>query len=62
MFGFLRQILAPIANLLSPEPTIRFGGNAGKDGLPPVLGPNEWSHGLLEAMADSDTAWYFDRR
>jgi hypothetical protein len=30
--------------------------------LPPVLGPSEWSHGVLVTMADSSTAWYFDRR
>lgn len=61
MFGFLRQLFAPIAHSLSPEPAIRFG-NGGKDALPPVLGPSEWSHGLLAGMADSGTAWYFDRR
>jgi hypothetical protein len=62
MFGILHQILAPIANSLSPEPTIRFGGSAGRDDLPPVLGPSEWSHGLLAGMADGSSAWYFDRR
>jgi hypothetical protein len=61
MFVFLRQLFAPIANSLSPVPVIRFG-NAGRDELPPVLGPSEWSHGLLAGMADSSTAWYFDRR
>jgi len=50
-----------IANALSPVPAIRFG-TAGRDELPPVLGPSEWSHGLLAGMADSGTAWYFDRR
>jgi hypothetical protein len=61
MFGFLRKFFAPIAHSLSPEPTIRFG-HGGRDELPPVLGPSEWSHGLLAGMADSSTAWYFDRR
>jgi len=61
MFGFLRRIRTRIANALSPVPAIRFQ-NAGRDDLPPVLGPSEWSHGLLAGMADSGTAWYFDRR
>jgi hypothetical protein len=62
MFGLLHQICTLIANSLSPEPTIRFGGNSSRDGLPPSLGPSDWSHGLLDCMADSSTAWYFDRR
>lgn len=62
MRGFLRSVCALIANSLSPEPRMRFGGNSSKDELPPVLGPGDWSHGLLESMADSGTAWYFDRR
>jgi hypothetical protein len=61
MFGFLRQVLARIANSLSPVPARRFG-NAGRDELPPALGPSEWSNGLLAGMADSGSAWYFDRR
>ena len=61
MFGYLRRVCMRIANTLSPVPPIRFG-NAGRDELPPVLGPGEWSHGLLAGMADSGTAWYFDRR
>lgn len=61
MFGFLRRTCTPIAKALSPEPAIRFG-NAATDELPPVIGPSEWSQGLLAGMADSSTAWYFDRR
>lgn len=62
MFGFLDHICSLIAKSLSSEPTMHFGGSSGRDGLPPVLGPSEWSHGLLAGMADSSTAWYFDRR
>ena len=62
MFGFLHGIYRLIANSLSCEPTMRVGANSGRDGLPPVVGPSEWSYGLLERMADSSTAWYFDRR
>jgi len=62
MFGYLHQICALITDSLSPEPGMRFGGNSSGDWLPPVLGPSEWSHGVLVTMADSSTAWYFDRR
>jgi hypothetical protein len=41
--------------------TPRFGENASRDYLPPVLGPSDWSDGLVRAMADSGAAWYFDR-
>jgi hypothetical protein len=51
-----------IRNSLSREPTIPFGGNSSNEGLPPVLGPSDWSFGLTASMADSGTAWYFDRR
>jgi hypothetical protein len=49
-------------NSLSPEPTIAFGGTSSNDAWPPVLGPSEWSHGLMTSMADSGSAWYLDRR
>jgi hypothetical protein len=62
MRGFLRDVCALIANSLSREPGMRFGGNSSKDELPPVLATSDWSLGLVESMADSGTAWYFDRR
>ena len=62
MSGLLRQICESIARSLSREPTMRFGAHSSREGLPPVLGPHDWSHGLLQSMADSGTAWYFDRR
>lgn len=36
--------------------------HGGVDWLPPVLGPADWSNGLIVGMADSSNAWYFDRR
>ena len=33
-----------------------------QDWLPPMLGSSDWSHGIMESMADRSTAWYFDRR
>ena len=43
------------------QPVMRFGGRD-VDWLPPVVGPQDWSSGLLASMADKDSAWYFDRR
>jgi hypothetical protein len=34
------------------------GSNSALDWLPPVLGPDDWSMGLL---ADRSASWYFDR-
>ena len=59
---WFRRLGKLIGGLLSPEPEIPFGRNPGNDALPPVLGPDDWSHGLMASMADSNTAWYFDRR
>jgi hypothetical protein len=62
MQGWLGKVGKLIRNSLSREPTIAFGGNSSNEGLPPVLGPSDWSFGLTASMADSGTAWYFDRR
>jgi len=35
-----------------------LSGRDAIDWLPPVLGPNNWSIGM---MADRSAAWYFDR-
>ena len=61
MQGWLRRVCALIGNSLSRESGIRFGENSSRDWLPPVLGPSDWSNGLLAAMADTSSAWYFDR-
>jgi hypothetical protein len=47
---------------LQQQPTVRFVGSSSRDWLPPVLGPSDWSYGLVQTMADSSTGWYFDRR
>ena len=51
-----------LQKLQQRQPTIPFGGSSSRDWLPPVLGPSDWSYGLIQSMADSNTAWYFDRR
>ncbi len=54
-----RRIRTLIAALLTRRPAVSSGQNSALDWLPPVLGPNDWSLGL---MVDRSAAWYFDRR
>jgi hypothetical protein len=62
MLGWLRKVGTLIRNSLSREAKIPPGRNSGLECLPPVVGPSEWSHGLLVMMADGGAGWYFDRR
>jgi hypothetical protein len=62
MQELLRRACGLIQKLQQRQPTVRFGGSSSRDWLPPVLGPSDWSYGLMHTMADSNTAWYFDRR
>jgi hypothetical protein len=62
MDGIIDRMRALIAELRRREPTIRFAGGSSLDGLPPVIGPDAWSYGLTQAMADGGSAWYFDRQ
>ena len=59
MGQFVRRILTRLSShwmQRRSEPRPSFGGAV--DWLPPVLGPSEWSLGL---MADIGVRWYFDR-
>ena len=62
MENLLRAVRALAQKLKPEEPSIRPGARSGLDQLPPVLGPSDWSNGLLQMMADTSAAWYFDRR
>jgi hypothetical protein len=62
MQGLLRRIYALVGYRRSTEPTFASGKGAGTDWLPPILGTDDWSNGLLAAMADRSSAWYFERR
>lgn len=62
MQELLRRARGLIEKLQRREPTVRLGGDSSRDWLPPVLGPSDWSYGLMQTMADSSSAWYFDRR
>ena len=60
--GFLGWIRINFRDLLGREPGMQFGGSSSRDWLPPMLGSSDWSHGMMESMADRSAAWYFDRR
>ena len=61
MQGIIMRARAWILNLRRREPAARLAGGSGLDWLPPVLGPGEWSYGLVQAVADGGAAWYFDQ-
>jgi len=62
MQEMLRRARGLIQNLQQRQPTMPFGGSSGRDWFPPLFGPSDWSYGLMQSMADTSTAWYFDRR
>jgi hypothetical protein len=62
MENLLRAVRALVQKLKPEEPSIPPWVRSGLDQLPPVLGPSDWSNGLLQMMADTSAAWYFDRR
>jgi len=55
----LRKVRTLVSGMLAHRhPERRALGGPATDWLPPVLGPNDWSIGL---MADRSAGWYFDR-
>ena len=62
MANFLLSARELFCRLQPDARPIWLGNGSVRDWLPPMLGPNDWSLGLLEAMADSSTGWYFDTR
>ena len=60
MQGWLYNVRMLITNALLREPAVPSGGNSSHDSLPPILGPSEWSDGLMASMAHS-APWYLDR-
>jgi hypothetical protein len=58
----LRAAQALARRLVPEEPNLPQWPNSILDQLPPVLGPSDWSDGLLNMTVDSTAAWYFDRQ
>jgi hypothetical protein len=59
MWEFRHQVRTLLSGILTRhQPGRRAGPSRASDWLPPVLGPNDWSIGI---MADRSASWYFDR-
>jgi hypothetical protein len=55
----LRKVRSLVSGMLARQgPARRVSGGPATDWLPPVLGPSDWSVGM---MADRGAGWYFDR-
>jgi len=59
MWEFRRKVHTLFSRVLARHQSgHRAGASCASDWLPPVLGPNDWSIGI---MADRSASWYFDR-
>ena len=56
LFRSIRTLMGTL--LVRRSAAIDSSSNSVLDWLPPVLGPGDWSIGL---MADRSATWYFDR-
>jgi len=55
----IQKVRTLVSKLLARHyPRHRVSGGPATDWLPPVLGPDEWSLGI---MCDRSAGWYFDR-
>jgi hypothetical protein len=61
MRGALMRVRQLVWRLTRPEPVAR-AARADGDWMPPVLDITDLSSPYFLAMADRETAWYFDRR
>jgi len=61
MLEWSHKVGTLIRKSLAREPSIPSRRISGPECLPPVVGPGEWSHGLMVMMADGGAGWYFDR-
>lgn len=59
MWEFRLKVRTLLSGMLTRHPSGRHATpGPAADWLPPVLGPNDWSVGV---MADHSANWYFDR-
>ena len=58
MWELRHKVRALISGAFARRGGLQSPAVRASDWLPPVLGPNDWSIGL---MADHGAAWYFDR-
>lgn len=58
MWELRHKVRTLVSSMLTRRRIFRRSAGPSADWLPPVLGPNDWSAGLL---ADRSANWYFDR-
>lgn len=58
MWELRHRVRTLVSSVLAQRRTVRHSPGAAADWLPPVLGPGDWSTGI---MADRSASWYFDR-
>lgn len=59
MWEFRHKVRTLFSSILARQQSgRRTGPGRASDWLPPVLGPNDWSVGI---MADRSATWYFER-
>jgi len=59
MLGFRHKVRTLVSGMLRHRRSERrIAGGPAVDWLPPVLGPDDWSVGM---MVDRSAGWYFDR-
>lgn len=59
MWELSHKVRALVSGMRLRRGQVRRGSpGPAADWLPPVLGPNDWSAGM---MADRSAGWYFDR-
>lgn len=58
MWELRHKLRTLVFDMLAPRRVVRRSAGGAVDWLPPVLGPSDWSAGL---MADRSASWYFDR-
>jgi hypothetical protein len=58
MWELQHRVRTLVSSALALRRTVRRSPSAAADWLPPVLGPEDWSIGM---MSDRSASWYFDR-
>lgn len=61
MQELLESIDQWVMSLMRRQPAKRPRRLSNLDWLPPVLGPSEWSSGMMASLADKSADWYYDR-
>lgn len=58
MWELRHRVRTLVSSVLASRRTVRHSRGGSVDWLPPVLGPEDWSIGM---MSDRSAGWYLDR-